>query len=68
MSSVNFAPARMTTMRFPNETVNNQAAIIQDFMLGGDCKKITFFAHILSQKQRLLLGPINTLMNKSFII
>ena len=39
MSSVSLTPAKITTNKLPTETVNSQAAIIHDFMEGGDYKK-----------------------------
>ena len=38
MSSVSFTPANITTRRLPKETVSNQAAMIHDFIEGGDCE------------------------------
>ena len=40
MSSVSFTPANITTKRFPIETVSNQAAMIHDFIDGGDWKNV----------------------------
>ena len=41
ISSVSLTPAKITTKRFPKDTVNNQAAMIQDFIEGGDWKYIS---------------------------
>lgn len=36
ISSVNLTPAKITTRRLPTDTVSSQAAMIQDFIEGGD--------------------------------